>query len=370
MYVYVLSQNGQPLMPTSRCGKVKRLLKTNRAKVVKRCPFTIQLLYDTTAYTQDITLGVDTGSKTIGLSATTKTKILYESEVMLRNDIVKLISERRELRRTRRSRKTRYRPPRFQNRKKSKRKGWLPPSVLQKIHTHLKAIQDIHNILPVNKIIIEIANFDIQKIKNPNTQVLDYCHGDLYGFENVRQYVFWRDHYTCQCCFGKSKDPKLKTHHIESRKTGGNVPNNLVALCETCHDKYHKGLIQLPKRIQRGIKFNDTAFMNILNSRIYEELKQKYPNVETTYGYITKTLRIENNLPKAHYIDARLISGNVLTQKQNTVYIMKKIRCHDRKLHKPKPKKNNQRVNWQLPYQVHGFRQHDKVLYNKQYLRD
>ena len=166
MYVYVLNQNGQPLMPTSRCGKVKRLLKSNKAKVVKRCPFTIQLLYKTTDFTQDITLGIDPGSKTIGLSTTTPNKVLYESEVILRNDIVKLISERRELRRSRRNRKTRYRPPRFSNRRKSKRKGWLPSSILHKINTHLEVIKKIHKILPISKIIIELANFDIQKIKN------------------------------------------------------------------------------------------------------------------------------------------------------------------------------------------------------------
>lgn len=33
--VYVISQNGQPLMPTDRHGKVKHLLKSGKAKVVK-----------------------------------------------------------------------------------------------------------------------------------------------------------------------------------------------------------------------------------------------------------------------------------------------------------------------------------------------
>ncbi len=97
MYIYALDKHGQPLMPTSRCGKVRKLLKQRKAKVTQRCPFTIQLLYKTTNYTQDITLGIDPGSKTIGISATTKTKVLYESNVILRNDIVKLIASRREL---------------------------------------------------------------------------------------------------------------------------------------------------------------------------------------------------------------------------------------------------------------------------------
>lgn len=157
---YVISKDGQPLMPTERHGKVRRLLKAGKAKVIKRCPFTIQLLYDTTDYVQDVTLGVDAGSKHIGLSATTKDKVLYESDVTLRNDIVDLLSTRRELRRTRRNRKTRYRKARFDNRVKSKHKGWLAPSIEQKIGTHLTVIAKVHKMLPVSKIIIEIASFD------------------------------------------------------------------------------------------------------------------------------------------------------------------------------------------------------------------
>ena len=131
--VYVLDVDGKPLMPTTRHGKVRRLLKEGKAKVVKRCPFTIQLLYDSTRYVQEINLGIDAGSKHIGVSATTKEKVLYEADVELRNDIVDLISTRRECRRTRRNRKTRYRKARFNNRVSTKKTGWLAPSVKQKI---------------------------------------------------------------------------------------------------------------------------------------------------------------------------------------------------------------------------------------------
>ena len=116
--VYVISQNGQPLMPTENHAKVRILLKNNKAKVIKRCPFTIQLAYDSTNYTQDITLGVDSGSKHIGLSATTRSKVLFESDVELRNDIVNLLSIRRQNRRTRRNRKNHYRKPRFNHRRR------------------------------------------------------------------------------------------------------------------------------------------------------------------------------------------------------------------------------------------------------------
>ena len=145
--VYVLNKNGKPLMPTERHGKVRHLLKNKQAKIVKKCPFTIQLLYDSDEYLQPITLGVDAGSKTIGLSATTSTKELYAAEVTLRNDIVNLLSTRREFRRTRRNRKTRYRKVRFMNRTHSKKPGWLAPSVLNKIQTH----QNMHREIFVSK---------------------------------------------------------------------------------------------------------------------------------------------------------------------------------------------------------------------------
>lgn len=360
---YVISKDGQPLMPTERHGKVRRLLKAGKAKVIKRCPFTIQLLYDTTDYVQDVTLGVDAGSKHIGLSATTKDKVLYESDVTLRNDIVDLLSTRRELRRTRRNRKTRYRKAHFDNRVKSKHKGWLAPSIEQKIGTHLTVIAKVHKMLPVSKIIIETASFDIQKIKNPDIQGEEYQQGDQLDFWNVREYVLFRDGHTYQCCKGKFKDKILNVHHIESRKTGGDAPNNLITLCETCHSGFHKGTVKLPKTIKRGMKFNDAAFMGIMRWTVYERLKDVYPDVHMTFGYITKNIRIKNELPKEHYIDARCISGNSKAKSDGTVYYQKKVRCHNRQIHKNSILKGGIRKRNQAEYTVKGFRLFDKVLH-------
>ena len=131
--VYVLNANGRPLMPTERYGKVRRMLESGKAKVVKRCPFTIQLNYETEYNVQPVALGIDAGSKTIGVSATTEKKVLYEAEVTLRNDIVELLATRREYRRTRRNCKTRYRKAKFDNRVHAKNRGWLAPSVEAKI---------------------------------------------------------------------------------------------------------------------------------------------------------------------------------------------------------------------------------------------
>ena len=366
MLVYVISNDGKPLMPTKRYGKIRRLLKNGQARVLKRCPFTVQLLYETKNVTQPISLGVDAGSKYIGLSATTKDKVLFESVVEVKNDIVNLLSTRRELRSSRRNRKTRYRQARFDNRVKSKKKGWLAPSVNQKIQTHLTVVDKVCHILPITNITVEVASFDVQKIKNPDIQGEEYQQGEQLGFWNVREYVLWRDNHECQCCLGKSKDNVLNVHHIESRKTGGNAPNNLITLCETCHDAYHKGEIKL--NLKRGKSFRDATFMGIMRWALYNKLQATYPNVHLTYGYITKHTRIEYGLPKEHYIDARCISGNPQAEPLGYVFYQRKVRCHNRQIHKLTINRGGVRKKNQAPYIVKGFRLFDKVLFeNKEY---
>ena len=364
--VYVLNQNGQPLMPTSRYGKVRHLLKEGRVKVVRRCPFTIQLLYESTNYTQDITLGIDAGSKHIGISATTESKVLYEADVELRNDIVNLLSVRRQNRRSRRNRKTRYRKARFDNRVSSKKKRWLTPSVGQKVQTHVTTVRKVHEILPITKIIVEVASFDIQKIKNPDISGTEYQQGEQAGFWNVREYVLFRDDHTCQCCKGKSKDKILNVHHIESRHTGGDAPDNLITLCETCHTGYHKGTVTLPKSIKRGTPFRDATFMGIMRWAFYDKLKETYPHVSLTYGYITKNTRIKNDLPKTHYMDARCISGHPKAESCDEVFYQKKVRCHNRQIHKSTILKGGIRKRNQAEYLVKGFRLYDKVRWQGQ----
>ena len=362
MLVYVLNKDGEPLMPCNPT-KARRLLKQNKAKVLRTEPFTIQLLYGSSGYKQDITLGVDAGSKHIGLSASTQTKELYAADIELRNDIVDLLSTRRQCRKSRRNRKTRYRKSRFLNRVKSKNKGWLAPSVENKINTHFKVVKDAYKILPITSIIVETASFDIQKIKNPEISGKQYQQGDQLGFWNVREYVLWRDNHTCQCCKGKSKNKILNVHHIESRKTGGDAPNNLITLCETCHTGYHKGTVKLPSSIKRGMSFKDAAFMGIMRWAFYNKLRELYTDVSLTYGYITKNTRIENNLLKEHYIDARCISDNPLAESLGYVYYQKKVRCHNRQIHKYKANKGGIRKNNQAEYMVKGFRLFDVVKY-------
>lgn len=362
MLVYVINKHGKPLMPC-KPRKARILLRDGKAKVVRKVPFTIQLKYGSSGYRQPVNLGIDAGSKHIGVSATTESDVLYESDVELRNDIVDLLSSRRESRRTRRNRKTRYRKPRFLNRVRTKKQGWLAPSIRQKIETHLSVVDRVCRILPISKIIVECAAFDIQKIRNTEISGAEYQQGDQLGFWNVREYVLFRDGHTCQCCKGKSKDPILNVHHIESRKVGGNAPNNLITLCETCHTGYHKGTVKLPSKIKRGMSFKDAVFMGIMRWEFYNELKRRYRNVSMTFGYITKNVRIKNNLPKDHYIDARCISGHPLAKPNGIVYYAKKIRRHNRQIFRDTTFKCGRRKRNQCSYEMFGFRRYDLVLF-------
>ena len=370
MLVYIINKEGQPLMPC-KPQKARKLLREGKATVVKHEPFTLQLKYGSSGYEQPITLGVDAGSVHIGASASTKKQELYASETVMRSgdgkaSIVRLLAKRLELRRSRRNRKTRYRKARFLNRVHNKHKAWLAPSVKNKINVHLKLIADIHEILPVTKVIVEVAQFDIQRIKNPDISGTEYQRGEQLGWNNVREYVLFRDGHQCQCCHGRSGDSILNVHHIESRMTGGNTPNNLITLCKHCHQSYHQGSISLPKIIRRGMRFRDAAFMGIMRRTFYTRLKEQYPNVHLTYGYITKNTRIANNIAKTHTSDAYCIAGNVEAKRLGYEYLRKQVRRHNRKLHREAYAKGNIRRRAQAGHIVRGFCLNDTVLYQKQ----
>ena len=358
MRVFVINQRNQALMPTTP-RNAKLLLRTDKARVIKRTPFTIQLVIATGETKQEIHLGVDAGSKTIGVSATTQTDVLFEADVKLRTDIVDLLSTRRQNRRSRRNHKTRYRQARFLNRTKTKKKGWLAPSIVNKIKNHLKVVELIHKILPISKTVVEVASFDIQKIKNPTITSTEYQQGEQLDFWNTREYVLFRDGHKCHGEKG-CKNKILNVHHIESRKAGGNSPNNLITLCEECHNAYHKGKLEL--NLKRGQVFRDAVFMGIMRWNFYDKLKALYPSVSLTYGYITKNTRIANNLPKEHSVDARCISGNPLAT-SDKVYLLKQVRGQNRRLHKSTFLKGGIRKANKSPRYVKGFQLFDKVLY-------
>ena len=374
--VYVLSKSGQPIMPTKNHAKVRLLLKSGKAKVVKRTPFTIQLIRVSKTYVQDITLGVDAGSRHVGLSATTEKQELFSTELRPRNDVVELLSSRREMRHSRRNRTTRYRKARFNNRVHSKYKGWLAPSVEVKIHNHIQGISLVAKILPITIIRVEIAEFDLQRLKameqgKPLPIGTDYQLGEMYNEYNVRQYVLHRDGYKCQCCGKKpseNKGVKLHVHHLESRKVGGNAPDNLVTLCEDCHKLYHLGKLELPNKVRKLKSTRDATFMGIMRKTLLERLKNLFPKVKvcSTYGYITKFWREKKNIEKTHISDAFVVAKNFDAQRLEKSLLIIPKRSHNRQIHKCKINKGGYRKPNQTPKFMFGFQLFDKVRYKNQ----
>ena len=369
--VYVVSKDGQPLMPTKRHGFVRRLLRSGEAEVVQRCPFTVRLLYESGTETQPVILGVDAGSRHVGLSACTEKEELYAEELRPRSDVVKNLSDRREFRRSRRYRKTRYRQPRFDNRVHSRHKGWLAPSVEVKIGEHITAVRQILKILPVSKVVIETAEFDLQRLKameegKPLPAGTDYQTGEMYDYYNVRQYVLHRDGYTCQCCGKQQKeDTRFHIHHKETRKTGGNAPDNLITLCDKCHKALHEGKITLPETAKRRRPTRDAAFMGIMRKTLLERLRDTLTvPVWETKGYITKYIREKNGIPKTHTSDARCITGCPNAKPLEETVLKVPVRCHNRQIHKARILKGGIRKRNQAEYRLFGYRRWDKVRYS------
>ncbi|MCZ7383912.1 MAG: RNA-guided endonuclease IscB [Candidatus Methanoperedens sp.] len=353
--VYILNMRGQPLMPTTP-RKARILLKEDKAKVIKRTPFTIQLKYATGETKQEITLGIDSGYENIGLSAITNKKEVYSADIKLRTDLVKLNSERRQYRRARRNRNTWYRKPRFLNRKKPE--GWLAPSIQHKLDSHIKLINKEKEILPITKINVEVAAFDIQKIKNPEISGLGYQNGVKKDSWNTREYVLHRDNHTCQACHGKSKDPILETHHINSRQIGGNAPDNLLTLCHTCHERVSKGKLKLDVKLPTG--FKPETFMSTVRWKLVDMLRYTGNVVNHTYGYITKSNRIALGLEKSHSTDAFVIAGGTIQERSSSSFLIQQVRKCNRKLFKG----DRSHLKNTAPRLILGFQRFDKVLWN------
>ena len=332
--VYIISKDGQPLMPTNRHGKVKHLLKTGKAKVVRKCPFTIKLLYDSTNHTQNLTLGVDTGSGTLGTAVSDDNgNIIYISKVIVRNDITDKMKQRSGYRRNRRNRKTRYRKARFLNRKNSIKTDRFSPTMISKFHSHTKEIEYIKSILPITQLVLETAQFDTHLMKN-SLLALDtvkhwgYQKGINYGFENTKAMVLNRDNYTCQYCKGKHKDSKLEVHHIIFRSQGGSdEESNLITLCNTCHTNLHNGKINLKLK---GKKKGTLKYATQMNS-IRCQLLKRYPNAIETFGMVTKANRLAIGIPKDHHLDACVIASGTkpITIKTNLLYLKKSVSKFD-----------------------------------------
>ena len=359
--VYVINYDNTPLMP---CSNViaRLLLKQGKAKVKSKTPFTIKLLYQTTNYTQELSHGVDTGSKYVGSAVVDlQGNVLYLSQIEIRNDVSDKMTQRSKYRRNRRNRKTRYRKARWLNRKNSIKEGRFSPTMVSKINSHLKEIKYVQSILPISKLIIETATFDPHLMKNPKLynekyKKWGYQKGINYGFANTKAYVLNRDNYTCQYCKGKSKDNKLEVHHIIFRRNGGSdEETNLITLCAACHDKLHKGEIELKRKGKLKSQLKHATQMNSIRVQLLKKLK-----CEETFGFITKENRQMLNLPKEHYMDAVVIAsqGNNVSFKTRQIIFKKCVSDGD--YQQFKGVRSEQRIP---TCKIQGFRKFDKVKY-------
>ena len=362
MVVYVLNKNGQPLMPIHRCGKVRRLLNSKRAKVVRREPFTIKLLFDTKENVSDLTLGVDTGSSKIGTAVVDNNQIvLYTSEVEIRNDISTKMKQRSAYRRARRTRKLRYRKARWLNRANSTKKDRFSPTMVSKINSHKREIEFIKSILPIKLLVLETGKFDTTLLDHKNeafNKHWGYQRGPAYGYKNNHEAVLNRDNYTCQCC--KKKKGTMHVHHIIYRSNGGsNKMDNLITLCEDCHKKLHDGLLKEFEFKLSGKRRSTLKYATQMNS-IRCQLLKIYPEAIETFGYITKANRELSSLNKAHYNDAITIACSCIPEPiiDTKLYKKQHISKGQYQLYQ------GQNSNKKLPRgKVYGFLNRDIVKY-------
>src|SRR5712691_203976 len=301
MMVYVLNQNGHPLMPC-KPSKARKLLRDGRARVEHRSPFTIRLLWDCEEQVQEIMVGVDKGSHTTGFSCVGKGEILLSGEIEHRQDVKDKLENRRAHRRKRRNRKW-YRSKRVNNRASSRRSGRLAPSIKTNAEEVLRIMLPLP--LPISRLIVEDVQIDIARINDSTLKGSRYQDPTRLD-ENLRLACLMRDGYRCQQC-GK-RQGRLEAHHIISREHGGkNTLTNLLTLCEPCHHRLHQGKVTLKGRGVDG--HLDQIAQRTMQGKtyLYAQLEKRAP-LALVFGYQTATLRKARGLPKTHDADALCIA--------------------------------------------------------------
>ena len=420
--VLVIGYNSKGLMPcTPREARI--LLKQKKAKVYRKMPFTIKLLYKTGCATQPTFLGVDTGSQHIGIAVVSDNIVLSKSEYELRSTMEKrqLIEKRKKYRNARRYRNVRYRHPKFRFHTKrvysencvkhhshlthwiikknsyqsSRPKGWLPPSMQSKVDHHTNIIKHyIEALPPSTRVVIEIGRFDMAHMLNPEIHGIEYQHGPMYEFENKKAYLLQLYDYKCPICgktFGIKRDDgttvKLRLHHVHYHSKGStdNV-SVLIPVCDYCHtaEEHQKGgklekLQEEAKNQKHGVRgLRDATMMNIVASRI----KKAFPDAYYTYGNITNADRKTLHLEKSHANDAVAIAVHprlrvsesadykVINCDYTTLY--KQLRKKKRSLHEATARKGRKIPNYEAKRnskntkRVKNINLLDKVIYNSE----
>jgi len=309
--VFVVDENRTPLMPCTP-GKARKLLDRGRATIWRRYPFTIMLTGGVTGDTQDLRLKIDPGSKTTGLALVREKDglVLWAAELAHRGQQIKgRMTDRRMLRRGRRGRKTRYRPPRFDNRRRPK--GWLAPSLRHRVLTTITWVQRLRAVAPITALSYENVSFDMQLMDNPNIAGEEYQQGALWGYE-VKEYLL--EAFGHKCAYCGAKDVPLEVEHIVPRSRGGSDQvSNLAIACVQCNREKGAqtaeefGHSDVQKRVKASLR--DAAAVNATRWALWRELEELGLPLECSTGGRTKYNRTALNLPKAHWVDAACVGG-------------------------------------------------------------
>lgn len=347
MAVFVLSKNKHPLMPCSE-KRARLLLSRKQAVVHQHYPFTIRLKRKTGFNIQSIQLKIDPGSRFTGvalvmsLPALMRTLCLFELQHR-GYQISEALTQRRAFRRRRRN-QLRYRPARFNNR--TRKAGWLPPSIQHRIDTTLALVSKLKRFCPVQDIVFERVKFDMQKMQNPDIQGVEYQRGTLFQYE-VREYLLALHQHICAYCGGDSGDPILEVEHKHPRAQGGtNSIHNLVIACRTCNQ--HKGNRTLAAWLQvlknskldnirkvnvqkwlngKVVRLKDAAAVNACRYQLGHALMTQGLPVSSGSGAQTKFNRMSQHIPKSHALDA-LLTGEVtlpVTDWQKPTLVLKSM---------------------------------------------
>ena len=317
--VFVLNGDKTPLTPCHP-ARARKLLRNKKAAVYRMRPFTIILkrVVEKPVVSEKIECKIDPGSKTSGIVVTitsnNKCDVVYAMNLKHHKDlIVKRLESRSNIRHFRRSRKTRYRKPRFKNRKRSK--GWLPPSILSVVNNIVSWVDKLKKIIPIHEIHVEHVNFDTQKIQNPDILGVEYQHGTLEGIE-TKQYLLEKYNRTCVYC-GATNVPLQIEHVIPKSKGGSNRISNLVIACESCNQKKGSQNIEeflkenpaLLSDIKKGLKtpLRDAATVNSMKDNLILKLETFGLPVLKWSAVITKYNRMIQSYHKEHWIDAACV---------------------------------------------------------------
>ena len=377
--VYVLSASGKPLMPTTRCGHVRILLKEGKARVVERNPFTIQLTYETEEVTQPLYLGIDPGRTNIGTAVVREDgECVFSAQLTTRNkDVPKLMKARKQYRMAHRRLKRRckrqrraksagttspkgefqrllpgYEEPiickgiknkeaRFNNRRRPA--GWLTPTANHLLLTHINLVQKLQKFLPITDVVLEVNRFAFMAMDNPHIQRWQYQHGPLFGNGNVEDAVYAAQDGHCLFC---EKGIDHYHHVVPRRKNGSETLENRVGLCEEHHRLVHTEKAWESKLVARksgmNKKYHALSVLNQIIPALTEQLAELFPqHAFVTTGQDTYHFREDHSIQKDHYLDAYCIACSVLP--------------NARKVASPKGK----------PYDIRQFRRHDRQACHK-----